>query len=203
MQSSFKFNMLHSAKSQLVRFYSMRQGAKTKNHYDTLKITPHATQNEIKSAYYKLTLQYHPDKNKSEYAKQKFQNISEAYQVLGNYQQRKIYDRGMLLHQQPSSGTAKESTSYYNDKVYSGSSKIYNFDAWVQAHYGKQRKAEYDRRRAYENYKAEKIAHSNDNPRFTTVVIFLFTLAFIASYMCQERLDIRAPAKHKRESKDN
>ncbi|XP_011166943.1 dnaJ homolog subfamily C member 30, mitochondrial [Solenopsis invicta] len=203
VRSSVKFNMLHSAKLPLVRLYSTRQGTKTKNHYDTLKITPHATQNEVKSAYYKLTLQYHPDKNKSDYAKQKFQDISEAYEVLSNHEQRRIYDRGMLLRRQPAA-TTEEPMSYYKDKVYSGTSKIYDFDAWTKAHYGRQMHADRIRRRAYENYKMteEMNARSKENPRFMEPLMLLITLMMVA-IIFREKPDVPASARRKKESKDN
>lgn len=191
LQHLFKFNMLHSMKSQ-ARFYSTKQATKSgpKNHYDTLKITPHATQNEVKSAYYKLTLQYHPDKNKSEYAKQKFQDIAEAYGVLSNHEQRKTYDRSMLMHRQPASTTTQETPiSYYKDKVYSGSSKIYNFDAWMEAHYGKQMYAARVRRQHYENYKKEKEALSTKNPQYMEVAVMLFTITLIAIFF-REKTDV-------------
>ncbi|XP_011871438.1 PREDICTED: dnaJ homolog subfamily C member 30 [Vollenhovia emeryi] len=202
-RSPFKSNVLHCTKStQLVRLYSTRQGAKS-NHYDTLNITPHATQTEVKSAYYKLTLQYHPDKNKSEYAKKKFQAISEAYEVLGSHEQRKIYDRTMLLHRQPSvSATAEQPVSRYSDKVYSGSSKIYNFDAWTQAHYGKQIRDRRKRRDLYEHAKnlEENWSHSNSN-KYTEIAIFLLTLTMIAMIF-REKPDTPRSARRNSESKD-
>lgn len=202
VQSSFKFSMLHCKKLQLVRLYSTKQGTKAKNHYDTLKITPHATQNEVKSAYYKLTLQYHPDKNRSEYAKQKFQDISEAYEVLSDYEQRKIYDRSIMLRRQPTvSTTAEEPISHYKDKVYSGSSKIYNFDAWTQAHYGKQIYEKRMRKQMYEQLKKmENIHKRSDNPRFIEITVFLFTMILIG-FLLQEKTDV--PAFERRKSKDN
>lgn len=205
VQSSFKFNMLHSMKSQLARLYSTNQGTKSrlKNHYDTLKIMPYATQNEVKSAYYKLTLQYHPDKNKSEYAKQKFQDISEAYEILSNHEQRKIYDRGMLLRRHPTTAGREEAPkTYYKDKVYSGSSKIYNFDAWTQAHYGMQMRTGRIRKREYENYKKvkEAQAQSKENPRYLEVAILLFTIMLIAVFL---REDIDMPRNVKQKVKDN
>lgn len=66
------------------------------NLYETLGIHSSATQGEIKKAYYDLTLKYHPDKNvNNEEAALKFREISEAYEVLGNYRSRKRYDRGL------------------------------------------------------------------------------------------------------------
>lgn len=205
MKSSSKFNMLNCTKLQLVRLYSSKQGTKAKSHYDTLKITPYATQNEVKSAYYKLTLQYHPDKNKSEYAKQKFQDISEAYDVLGDHEQRKIYDRSIMLRRQPTmSTTAEEPISHYKDKVYSGSSKIYNFDAWTHAHYGKQMHERRIRRQKYDQYKVmENIQNrSKDNPRLLEFAVFLCTIILIA-YLLQEKTDVPAFKRRKKESKDN
>lgn len=70
---------------------------KQRNHYESLGISPGSTQGEVKSAYYKLSKVYHPDKNQGneEYAK-KFRDISEAYEVLGNTQSRRLYDKGEL-----------------------------------------------------------------------------------------------------------
>lgn len=77
-----------------LRTYSS-QAKQPKNHYESLGISPGCTQGEVKSAYYNLSKIYHPDKSQgnAEYA-QKFRAISEAYEVLGNTQSRKIYDRG-------------------------------------------------------------------------------------------------------------
>lgn len=203
IQSSFKLNMSHCTKLQLIRLYSTKQqGAKSKNHYDTLKINPHATQNEVKSAYYKLTLQYHPDKNKSEHAKQKFQDISDAYEVLGNHEQRKIYDRKMLLRRPTVSTTTQEPVSHYKDKVYSGTSKIYNFDEWTQTHYGKQMYMGRVRRQMYDRIKMTEEMHGRpkDESRFMEVAVFLFTLTMFAMFF-REKPDV--PVKtNKSDSED-
>ncbi|XP_026830866.1 dnaJ homolog subfamily C member 30 isoform X1 [Ooceraea biroi] len=138
MHSLLKSGMLNSSKSSLIRLYSTKQKVTLpKNHYDTLKVTPNATHNQIKSAYYKLTLQYHPDKNKSEYAKQKFQDISEAYEILGNHELRKNYDQRMKFRQRPVSSTVPPNTPY-RDQAHVRPTTMYNFDAWIQAHYGRQ-----------------------------------------------------------------
>lgn len=63
-----------------------------KNYYDVLGVPKTATQDEIKSAYFKLAKQYHPDVNKSPDAPNKFKEINEAYSVLGDPDKRKNYD---------------------------------------------------------------------------------------------------------------
>lgn len=80
--------------SSIIRNYSFRNHANKINLYDSLGITSKATQNEIKTAYYKLSFMlYHPDKNKDSYsAAEKFRDITEAYEVLGNFRLRKLYD---------------------------------------------------------------------------------------------------------------
>ena len=64
------------------------------DYYDLLRLNKTATQEEIKKAYRKLAMKYHPDKNKNDpNAEQKFKEISEAYSVLSDEEKRKIYDK--------------------------------------------------------------------------------------------------------------
>ena len=64
-----------------------------KDYYKVLGVERSATQDEIKKAYRKLAVKYHPDKNPGDKAaEEKFKEISEAYQVLGNVDSRKKYD---------------------------------------------------------------------------------------------------------------
>lgn len=64
-----------------------------KDYYKVLGVERSATQDQIKKAYRKLAVKYHPDKNPGDKAaEEKFKEISEAYQVLGNEESRKKYD---------------------------------------------------------------------------------------------------------------
>src|ERR687884_2141217 len=63
-----------------------------RDYYDVLTVTKSASKEEIKNAYRKLALQYHPDRNKSAGAEEKFKEISEAYAVLSDDEKRKRYD---------------------------------------------------------------------------------------------------------------
>lgn len=65
---------------------------KYKDYYETLGIKRDASDAEIKSAYRKLARKYHPDVNKTKEAEEKFKDINEAYEVLGDKNKRQRYD---------------------------------------------------------------------------------------------------------------
>ncbi|EKD56601.1 MAG: hypothetical protein ACD_58C00136G0002 [uncultured bacterium] len=62
----------------------------TKDYYKTLGVSKSASQDEIKKAYRRLALQYHPDKGGDQ---EKFKEVNEAYQILSNEQKRAQYDQ--------------------------------------------------------------------------------------------------------------
>ncbi|MEM3880619.1 MAG: molecular chaperone DnaJ, partial [Candidatus Bathyarchaeia archaeon] len=63
-----------------------------RDYYEILGVSRNATKEEIKDAYRKLAMQYHPDRNKSPDAEEKFKEISEAYAVLSDDEKRRQYD---------------------------------------------------------------------------------------------------------------
>lgn len=66
-----------------------------KDYYQILEISRNASQDEVKKAYRRLAMKWHPDKNKGneEEANKRFTEISEAYQVLSDPEKKQIYDK--------------------------------------------------------------------------------------------------------------
>uniref|UniRef100_K7F9P1 J domain-containing protein n=1 Tax=Pelodiscus sinensis TaxID=13735 RepID=K7F9P1_PELSI len=64
-----------------------------KDYYKTLGLQSGANEDEIKKAYRKMALKYHPDKNKDPSAEEKFKEIAEAYDVLSDPKKRAVYDQ--------------------------------------------------------------------------------------------------------------
>ena len=102
-----------------------------KDYYKILEINPGATKEEVKKAYRKMALKWHPDKNKSEEATQRMQDINEAYKILYDDILREKYYREYLLfmkygQEQDNSKDEqkKEQTQpYYDYEIYDESLK--------------------------------------------------------------------------------
>lgn len=73
------------------------------NHYETLRIQPHASQAEIKSAYRHLVKQFHPDTNPQTSDRDRILQINAAYEVLSDAQSRQHYDRQLGVSALPRS----------------------------------------------------------------------------------------------------
>ncbi|MFA7538111.1 MAG: DnaJ domain-containing protein [Candidatus Cloacimonadaceae bacterium] len=65
-----------------------------RDYYEVLGVSRDATEDEIKKAYRKLAMKYHPDKNpNNKEAEEKFKEASEAYEVLYDKEKRQVYDQ--------------------------------------------------------------------------------------------------------------
>ncbi|KAK9297252.1 hypothetical protein QLX08_008981 [Tetragonisca angustula] len=145
----FHASIINVNKSIIIKYFKQSvllvctKTTKAKTHYEVLGIETNATYNEIKSAYYKLTLKYHPDKNKSESAREMFHEISEAYDILSKYDTRKQYDRTILIKEDLDRTKHKykyktKHVSQYTDKLHTASKpmkKVFDFDMWLKLHY--------------------------------------------------------------------
>lgn len=75
-----------------------------RDFYEILGVTKSATKEELKKAYRKMALKYHPDRNKEADAESKFKEVNEAYEILSNDQKRASYDQFGHQAFDPSSG---------------------------------------------------------------------------------------------------
>ena len=64
-----------------------------RDYYEVLGVDRNTAPDEIKKSYRKLALKYHPDRNKSNNAEEKFNEISNDYGILSNPEKRRIYDQ--------------------------------------------------------------------------------------------------------------
>ena len=65
-----------------------------RDYYEVLGVSKSATKDEMKKAYRKLALKYHPDKNPDNpEAEEKFKEAAEAYEILSSQEKRQQYDR--------------------------------------------------------------------------------------------------------------
>jgi molecular chaperone DnaJ len=71
----------------------MAQRTTKRDYYEVLGVGRGASDDEIKKAYRKLALQYHPDRNQAPEATERFKEATEAYQVLSDAEKRGLYDR--------------------------------------------------------------------------------------------------------------
>lgn len=143
-------------------------------YYDILRVSPSATQSQIKTAYYKQSFIYHPDKNPdNEEATQRFSEISEAYSVLGSMVLKRKYDRGILSGSDvQGAGRPSERESTYNTRASGpqqyqqqqrsrrfsnvGGKAMFDFDAFFQAHYGEQLQREKELRARRAQYQQKQ-----------------------------------------------
>lgn len=75
-----------------------------RDYYEVLGVAKDSSDSQLKSAYRKLALKWHPDKNKEKNAETKFKEINEAYEVLSNREKRTKYDQFGHAAFDPSTG---------------------------------------------------------------------------------------------------
>ncbi|CAG9559269.1 unnamed protein product [Danaus chrysippus] len=161
------------------------------SHYDVLGITPKATQNDIKTAYYELSKKYHPDKSKDEESAKKFRQICEAYEVLGNVSLKKMYDKGLIVGKentsrmdyQPEPEPTDPTLKFYKSREHKnvvptmdGHTPVFDFDAWSKQHYGNLIKKRTYAREFVEKQRKKEVEISRGNHQ--EAVFYLFLVCF-------------------------
>ncbi|XP_069040233.1 dnaJ homolog subfamily C member 30, mitochondrial [Lepisosteus oculatus] len=158
-------------------------------YYDILEVSPSATQAQIKTAYYRQSFLYHPDKNAgSKEAALRFFQISEAYSVLGSAGLRRKYDRGLLSQEdvreagRPSPRDAPPPGPAAPQGA-PGGRPIFDFDAFYREHYGEQlareraqrwRQEELRRRAQGARWRMGKLAEVSAGLLMALGMVFLF-----------------------------
>src|SRR5258707_7746925 len=113
---------LRNAKHQEPRTENRLLPTHTKrDYYEVLGVARSASDQEIKSAYRKLAMQYHPDRNAEPEAEDKFKEASEAYAILADADKRAAYDR--FGHAAVSSGAGPAG---FDPSVFADFSDIFN-----------------------------------------------------------------------------
>lgn len=100
------------------------------DYYSTLGISKGASAEEIKRAYRKLALEWHPDRHKDnkETAEKKFKEVNEAYQVLSDPKRRQQYDQYGSSYAPPGGASAGRSPFTYSYSTSNGENPFGNVD---------------------------------------------------------------------------
>ncbi|XP_004442173.1 PREDICTED: dnaJ homolog subfamily C member 30 [Ceratotherium simum simum] len=190
-----------------VRAYSPGDGSYSRTAlYELLGVPSTATQAQIKAAYYRQCLLYHPDRNSgSAEAAERFSRISQAYVVLGSATLRRKYDRGLLSDEdlrgpggRPSRTPAADpgaprapppaSRAPGRGQAAPGATRtMFDFDAFYQAHYGEQLERERRQRARREALRKQQEDRAErgfrwDETRDTAFVFLLLAIFIIVGF---------------------
>lgn len=140
------------------------------NHYDILGVTQQATEGEIKSAYKKLALKYHPDKNLgNKVSEEQFKLINEAYQTLSNSHKRSRYDITLNYQKKAS-------------EIYSTTYAPPQEERSVYNRYGKQNWRNSPRYKTAAHYIIDKNYYRNISLSFITMLVLSIISVAISEY---------------------
>jgi curved DNA-binding protein CbpA len=155
-----------SAQFEQKRFF----GAQQTDYYRVLGVKHDSSHDEIKAAYKKMALEFHPDRNTAAGAEDKFKQISEAYSVVGNKAKRKDYDAARTYGNPgfgSSQGYSSQSTSSSSSSQYasgpnygSGFGQTYSKGNPFTQHMGQQQQQQ------QQNVRYEKMSTDEANRLF-------------------------------------
>ncbi|MEH2418449.1 J domain-containing protein [Nostoc sp.] len=109
------------------------------NHYETLKVSPSASQPEIKQAYRRLVKLFHPDSNHQTADHEQIIRINAAYEVLGDNQNRRNYDQQLQDDSQKLNSDRQQRTAsvqkHYQTRRKTGREADEQVDEWLRQVY--------------------------------------------------------------------
>lgn len=106
--------------------------ATKRDYYEILGVGKNASPEEIKKAYRKLALEYHPDRNKAQDAHEKFKEINEAYEILANSDKKAAYDQfGHAAFEQGGMGAG----SPFGGSPFGGQGRTYHQGPFTYTYY--------------------------------------------------------------------
>lgn len=217
--TSHNYGSLQAAVGSTNGKYNFSTGniLRKKSHYDVLGLTPKATQVDVKTAYYSLSKIYHPDRNEgSTEAAQKFRDITDAYEILGNYKLRRLYDKGIIHTAGAQYKDVEETVEEVKDDAQtrfykrhmkrtetptaSGRTPIFNFDEWNNEHYGKAFQRSQAARKKFYGQPAENLREVNSMKYEITIFGFmvLLMLVFYGAAMIEKSPDDVSNSKEAR-----
>lgn len=145
---------------------------------------------------------YHPDQQKVTDGSDpslKFREITEAYEVLGNYHKRKMYDKGLLKFNVAATPAEAEdyASKFYESRqkrsqapTSSGRTPIYNFDEWSKLHYETTRVRRDDTRQQYEELlRREHTTRESKKANSIVSIFVLIGMGIVFNMMCSQNTD--------------
>jgi tetratricopeptide (TPR) repeat protein len=151
---------------------------KIKDYYQILGVQKTANEDEIKRAYKKLAIRFHPDKNQSEHAADAFKKISHAFTHLKEPEKREFYDKHGTEEEFRERHTAQQ-THYYEEEV----DPFDLFEMFFMGgNAGFQRQQRMFRRRQQQQYEEQEAQQGQPNraanPRMNRYVMFVQLIPF-------------------------
>jgi DnaJ-class molecular chaperone len=144
-----------------------------KTHYQILKVPTNSTLKEIKSQYFKLCLQHHPDAsaNKGSDSVEEFHQILVAYDTLKDSKKRREYDRTLALTKYQKSG---QISTFYKGSSWSDNSVVnYNSNKFWTAMAERRRNAESEKKSGEHNNNADFKTNLQDLKIFKDRILVL------------------------------
>lgn len=159
-------------------------------YYDVLGLRPDAKQNEIKAAYYRLSMRHHPDKNKGTVSSsERFHEITAAYDTLSNESLRARYDESIGAAKRTTALRARRPAERPGAPV--GRSEVYNFDEFYRQHYSEAVQSHQARKKRYEEFlqREETTARRNKDLLVYAVMMLVLLLGMAGFQLWGVALD--------------